>query len=132
MDTFVSVVTLLILVLQFFYQFNRSRLLEQRLEQQQKLLEGMQSVSTQFSTLIQQQSTVLSSALKYAESFDAEKLTKRVRDDLQREHLSVSEEVVREVMRVTFVEITKLFAQPIRFFVAHLYMLPPAEREKVL
>jgi len=77
--------TVLLLVL-FFYQRNRNKVLEDQLLAQRQLLAETKTVVLQQASAIEGQSKVVDTALKYTSAFDPKKLEELLRREIGIEH----------------------------------------------
>lgn len=83
MEIFFSIVNTLLLVILFFYQKYRNKILEDHLSEQSKLIDETKSVVTQQATALEGQSKVVETALKYTESFDLQKIEMIIRREVE-------------------------------------------------
>ncbi|WP_420934896.1 hypothetical protein ACOJR9_02850 [Alteromonas sp. A081] len=79
----------IILLIIFFYQKNRNKLLVERISQQEKVINETKGLISQQSTAIDSQKKVVDTALKYAESFSVEKIEQSVRLAVEAEQKQV-------------------------------------------
>ncbi len=77
--------TLLLLIL-FFYQRNRNKILEDQLAAQSRLIDETKSVVTQQAAAVDSQAKVVDAALKYTNAFDPKKLEDTLRREIVAEH----------------------------------------------
>ncbi|OOE66833.1 hypothetical protein BZG20_08230 [Salinivibrio sp. IB868] len=86
----------------FFYQKNKNKVLVDRIEHQEKVLNETKGIVLQQSTAIDSQSKVVDTAIKYSESFSPEKLEKLIRKEVdleQKEERGKLEEEIERQLR---------------------------------
>ncbi|CAG9295398.1 hypothetical protein [Celerinatantimonas diazotrophica] len=76
--------TVMLLVI-FFYQKNKNKILVDRIAQQEKILSETKGIILHQSTAIDSQSKVVDTAIKYSESFSVEKLEMLIRKEISLE-----------------------------------------------
>lgn len=88
-----TVVNTVLLLIIFFYQRNRNRLLDERIESQGKLMEETKSVVMQQATALEGQGKVVETALKYSSAFDPDKFEDVVRREIKLEQAKEMEKL---------------------------------------
>jgi hypothetical protein len=91
-----SIANIVILLFIFFYQKNRNKLLLERIESQGKLLNETNSIVTTQSSAIQNQHTIVDTAIKYSEAFSLEKIETIIRREIEVEKSEEKKEIVQE------------------------------------
>jgi uncharacterized coiled-coil protein SlyX len=143
----------ILLVVLFFYQRNRNKILLERIEHQHGVIEETKVIVTQQSTAIDSQSKVVDTAIKYTEAFSPQKLGDIIRREmaieyaeerakLEGEHakqLSTLDGKNRELREATekvaavASEAAAQFVKPVVFsIVMHLITQPRQVRERFL
>lgn len=90
---YIPLVNTAILLIIFFYQKNKNKVLLDRITQQEKVINETKGIVSQQSTAIDSQSKVVDSAIKYSESFSPEKLEAIIRREIEVER----QEEIRDV-----------------------------------
>ena len=90
-----SIANLIILLFIFFYQKNRNKLLLERIESQGKLLNETNSIVTTQSSAIQNQHTIVDTAIKYSEAFSLEKIETIIRREIEVEKSEEKKEIIQ-------------------------------------
>jgi hypothetical protein len=86
-----------LLVILFFYQRNRNKVLEDHLASQRQLINEAKSVVAQQSSALEGQEKVVHAALKYSSAFDSKKLEDVVRREVDIEHREEIDRLKREI-----------------------------------
>jgi hypothetical protein len=100
-EIFFSAANTILLVVLFFYQRNRNKVLEDQLGAQRQLLDETKSVVLQQASAIEGQSKVVDTALKYTSAFDPKKLEELIRREIMLEHREQVESLKRRVEATT-------------------------------
>lgn len=96
MQIFFAVINTLLLVVLFFYQRNRNKVLSEHLSEQRKLIGETKSVVIQQSTALEGQSKVVDTALKYSDAFDPQKIESIIRRELDIDHKEKIDQLKKE------------------------------------
>lgn len=149
-EIFFSVANTILLVVLFFYQRNRNKVLEDQLGAQRQLLDETKSVVLQQASAIEGQSKVVDTALKYTSAFDPKKLEELIRRELMLEHREQVESLKKQVEATTSsspadtqkltsalinaaAESASLFIKPLAPFVVRAVLsIPAANRAEAL
>ncbi len=86
-----------LLVILFFYQRNRNKVLEEHLASQRQLIDETKSVVTQQSTALEGQGRVVDAALKYSSAFDSKRLEEVLRREIGIDHREEIDRLKREI-----------------------------------
>jgi len=148
-----TIANTILLIILFFYQKNKNKVLLDRIQHQENLLNETKSIVSQQSTAIESQSRVVDTALKYSELFDPKKIEGIVRKEMQIDHKAEIEqlrsdyekqkighkiddealEVLNAKLAEIFFDIFSDFASPaLEAFIKILYKLPYEDRNKIL
>ncbi len=82
-NEFTVVINTVLLIIIFFYQRNRNKVLIDRIEEQEKVIVETKGIIMQQSTAIDSQSKVVDTAIKYSEAFSPEKLEAMIRREIE-------------------------------------------------
>jgi len=88
-----TIANTILLIILFFYQKNKNKVLLDRIQHQENLLNETKSIVSQQSTAIESQSRVVDTALKYSELFDPKKIEGIVRKEMQIDHKAEIEQL---------------------------------------
>lgn len=83
LEQITSIANTLILLGIFLYQVNKNKILLERINQQKAVIEETKAIVTHQSTAIESQGKVVDTAIKYSESFSADKLENIVRREVE-------------------------------------------------
>lgn len=81
-----AIINTILLLILLLYQKNRNKVLLDRVEQQEKLLNETKGIVSKQSTAIDSQSKVVDTAIKYSQFFDPQKLEEVIRKEFEVEH----------------------------------------------
>ncbi|ELL7181428.1 hypothetical protein Q4K77_001931 [Vibrio cholerae] len=98
MQNLLPLVNTFILLFIFFYQKNKNKVLVDRITHQEKTLIETKDIILQQSTMIDNQSKIVDTAIRYSESFSVEKLEKIIHKQVsleQKEQQAIIEEELR-------------------------------------
>ena len=96
-DLVIGATNTLLLIVLFFYQRNRNKVLEDQLSAQRQLLDETKTVVTQQATAIEGQSKVVDTALKYTSAFDPGKLEELLRREISFSHKEEIDRLKKEL-----------------------------------
>ncbi len=86
MNIFLSIVDTALLVILFFYQHHKNKVLQDNINAQSKLIDETKSVVIQQATALEGQAKVVDAALKYSSMFDPKKLEDIIRREIDIDH----------------------------------------------
>lgn len=144
-----SVFNSLLLLVIFFYQKNRNKVLLERISQQEVTLNETKGLVANQFTAIEGQSKVVDTAIKYSESFSPEKLESIIRREVVLEQREENERLQREVeereSRISRIGeaaekglelaqeiLTDLYSPTLEVLVIELLRRPKVERDAVI
>ncbi|RXJ81925.1 hypothetical protein [Arcobacter sp. F2176] len=88
----IDILNTFILITLFWYQKNKNKLLNDRINEQSKLLSETKNIITNQATAIESQQKVVDTALKYSETFNYDKIETIIKKELDLEYQSVIQE----------------------------------------
>lgn len=78
-----DVVNSILLISIFLYQYNKNKLLLQRIDQQKEIISETKEIVVQQSTAIESQGRVVDAAVKYSETFSVDRVESIIRRELE-------------------------------------------------
>lgn len=148
-----SIINTVLLIILFFYQKNKNKTLQDRIEKQNELLNESKNLIDQQSSAVDNQAKVVSSALEYANNVDIEKLRSLISSEISAEYedelKSIKEEHANDIEQLEnelkkkygkFIAIainksiertTKLFSIPLVYFIIKMDEYDPLVREGI-
>ncbi|TGK10139.1 hypothetical protein EHO58_01570 [Leptospira selangorensis] len=123
-----AILNSILLVIIFFYQMNKNRVLLDRINHQSSMIDETKSLIGQQSTAIDSQGKVVETALKYSESFSPEKLEKIIRREAELEQREEREKIIAEydqkLMKAEQNSLSRMQAEVIVNHMADNYVVP--------